>query len=164
MVTGHRPSKLGGYRTPNPTEQWVRSAMHVILERLQAREEIIAITGMAIGADQMFCEVALDIGLPVWAAVPFEGQGSQWPDPVQRHYRDLLAQCSEVHHVSGPGYTAHKMRLRNRWMVERADYALAVWDGSSGGTGHTVGLLRTHQVPTIHLDPARRVVSKLDVA
>jgi uncharacterized phage-like protein YoqJ len=40
--------------------------------------------------------------------------------------------------VSPGGYAAHKMHVRNKWMVNKCNKVLALWDGSKGGTGNCV--------------------------
>lgn len=164
MVTGHRPPRIGGYRTPNPTEQWVRQTLDALLRGYQRQlGEFEALSGMALGSDTIFAEVALKLGIPVHAAVPFEGQESQWPERSQQHYQQLLHQCVSVRHICEPGYAAWKMLKRDAYMVEQAQHAIAVWDGGSGGTGHTVRLLREAGTPTVWLDPTTRSVGPLAV-
>lgn len=144
MVTGHRPPKLGGYQTPNPIEQWVRSSLRTILERLKTRhEDLHAVTGMALGVDTIFAEVCLELGIPFTAAVPFQGQESRWPGESQDKYRMLLKQAAKVIVVDEiPAYHsdhfAGKMACRNKWMVDHSEMTIAVWDGSDGGTANAV--------------------------
>lgn len=164
MVTGHRPDKLGGYDLPNPTEQWVRATLRSLLEGfLRKHGDVTAISGMAIGADQIYCEVALDLGVPVIAAVPFEGQESMWSRASQDHYHALLGRCAQIEYICDPGYELWKMHHRNQWLVDQADFALAVWNGSSGGTGDTVRRIMKAGVPAVQLDPSTRRVQRLAV-
>jgi uncharacterized phage-like protein YoqJ len=163
MVTGHRPPELGGYLVPNPTEQWVRATLRSVLQAHRDRDpDVEGLSGMALGADTIFVEVALELGIPLHAAVPFEGQESQWPEASQARYRQLLEHCATVTVVCRPGYEAWKMLERNRYMVGRATHAVAVWKGYfTGGTGHCVRTLRSAKVPTVVLDPGSRTVRKL---
>lgn len=88
---------------------------------------------MAHGWDQAVAEAAIDLDIPFTAAVPFVGQERRWPAGSQRRYRQLLAAAVSVEIVSPyPGTRA--MDLRNKWMVDRADRLVALWDGSWGGT------------------------------
>ena len=41
---------------------------------------------------------------------------------------------------------------RNRYMVDKADCVIAVWDGTPGGTGYTVAYAREKGVPVTVLD------------
>lgn len=164
MVTGHRPQKLGGFRPGNPTERWVRGALQSTLETLKARYGdrpgyLIIVSGMALGVDQWWAEEALALGLPVVAAVPFEGQESQWPEAAQQHYRDLLAQCDRVEYVCDPGYEPWKMQARNVWMIDYTGLVVAVWDGSPGGTKNTVDEVMRRGQGFIHINPVTRTIT-----
>lgn len=144
MVTGHRPPKVGGYQTPNPTEQWVRSSLRTIMERLKVRhEDLTAVTGMALGVDTIFAEVCLELDIPFTAALPFKGQENRWPEESQNKYRTLLKRAAVVVVVDEiPAYRSDhfpgKMACRNRWMVDHSEMTIAVWDGSPGGTANAV--------------------------
>jgi uncharacterized phage-like protein YoqJ len=134
-VTGHRPPKIGGWNPENPLRRWVRAQIEEVLLDLKPER---AITGMALGVDQEFADVCIDLNIPYVAAVPFEGQEQVWPDKAQRLYHQLLGQADEIVYVSSPGYAGWKMKARNRWMVDHCNRLLAVFDGTLGGTASTV--------------------------
>lgn len=123
--SGHRPDKLLSAAT---------SVYRWLLGRLEVWRPAKAISGMARGADTLGAIAALKLGIPLVAAVPFEGQDALWVDSDRQVYRRILDRAAEVVYVSDPGYAAWKMHARNHWMVDRADLVLAAWDGSGGGT------------------------------
>jgi uncharacterized phage-like protein YoqJ len=131
--TGHRPDKLGGYKTPNRIYDRVIDKLHFKLTELRPRLTA-AISGMAVGVDQWAAEIALDLDLPLIAAIPFRGQESGWPPAAQEKYRALMGRASEIVVVSEGGYEPWKMQRRNEWMVDNSDILLAVWNWSPGGT------------------------------
>jgi len=133
--TGHRPNKLGGYDTPNPTYNWVCWCLEEELEKLKPEK---AISGMALGVDQWAAKICVKLGIPFIAAVPFKGQESQWPLKSQKTYHNLLAKAAEVVIVCSGGYDPGKMQKRNAWMVDHCDVLVAVWDGTPGGTANCV--------------------------
>ena len=144
MITGHRPQYM------SPSEQTsTRKLLHTVLARIQTRRpEMQLLSGMAIGADQWATEAALQLGVPVQAAVPFKGQESRWSPPQQAHYHYLLSLCSQVHILSDAPYHPSLYLMRNQWLVEHANLALAVWGGArSGGTWDAV-----QRVANRHLD------------
>lgn len=149
-ATGHRPDKLGGYDFFNPTRCWIREKIREELLRVQPTA---CISGMALGVDQDFAWTAMWMGIPVLAAVPFEGQESRWPASSQEFYRVLLARCYHIEVVCQGGYGAWKMQKRNEWMVDHCNVLLAVWDGSSGGTGNCVGYANRVGRQMISIDP-----------
>jgi uncharacterized phage-like protein YoqJ len=164
MVTGHRPVGIGGYRTPNPTEQWVRENLRSVLNGFlrKYRGDLKVMSGMAIGTDLIFAEVALSLAIPVYAAVPFTGQESKWPDSSQRHYHNLLRQCEKVLVVCEPGYAPWKLLARNKFMVGRAQHAIAVWNGEpEGGTAHAVRLIGEKGITGVHINPVTLTVGPL---
>ena len=99
----------------------------------------IFITGMALGADQLFADAAIQLkamgaDIKIIAAIPFKGQELKWPEASQNKYNEILEHC-EQHIICPGGYSAYKMQARNKWMVNRSEYILALWDGrKSGGT------------------------------
>lgn len=150
-ATGHRPDKLGGY-DPSPMQTYVRERLRLVL--MQHRPEYV-VTGMALGVDTWWAEEAHCLGIPFVAAVPFEGQQNLWPLPSRERYRRLLELAIDVVHVSPPGYQAWKMDARNRWMVDRCDVLVAVYDGSLGGTHNTVAYARTLGRDLVRINPKK---------
>lgn len=133
--TGHRPDKLGGYDLPNPT--YIKVCQE-IEKNLKALKPDKVVSGMALGVDQWAANVAYKLGIPFIAAVPFKEQESRWPLKSQRIYAKLIGLASEVIIVSPGSYSVEKMHIRNRWMVDNCIKLIAVWDGSTGGTGNCV--------------------------
>lgn len=130
--TGHRPEKLGGY-TAAVAERLFDLARAVLVREAPTK----VISGMALGWDTALALAALDLGIPLLAAVPFAGQERKWPVPSQEIYRAIIARA-EVVVVCEGGYAPWKLQKRNEWMVDNADALIALWDGSSGGTANCV--------------------------
>lgn len=122
----------------NPLRVRLRQLMREHLERLAPEKTF---SGMALGIDQDFVSVCIDLKIPFVAAVPFVEQPSTWPEASQRLYYALLDKAAQIVYVCEPGYASWKMQKRNEWMVDQigADgTVLAIWDGSPGGTGNCV--------------------------
>lgn len=139
-VTGHRPDKLGGYRTPNPVYNSV--VRHIDLALMNIRPDEV-IVGMAIGVDQWAAEICIRNDLPFIAAVPFPNFPNQWPPQAQNHYRWLLMKAKHVHYVSMSNvYSPTMLHARNEWMVDHSDALLAVQRqdlaGERSGTAGTI--------------------------
>lgn len=132
--TGHRPDKLGGYSW-SPIQELVCRAIRWKLTKLKPRG---IISGMALGVDQWAAQIAVELGIPFAAYVPFEGQESVWPPESQAAYRFLLSKAERTCICSLGGYSAKKMQWRNIAMVDDSDLLFAVWDGSDGGTANCV--------------------------
>lgn len=139
-VTGHRPNKffkygVDAYEFHCPLRAWIRDQLKRWLLYLQPSA---GISGMALGTDQDFAYVCCEVGLPFVAAVPCDGQDSQWPEESRHFYHELLSRAYQVANVTPGPYAVWKMQQRNEWMVDNCHKLLAVWDGSDGGTANCV--------------------------
>lgn len=140
MVTGHRPPKIGGYDYYNSTRVKIRKKIEEILKQYN---DVVGISGMALGVDQDFCEVCNILSIPFLAYIPFKGQEKKWPPKSQLVYNRLLEQAKEIKIISRGEYTPIKMQIRNEAMARDCDMAIAVWDRSSGGTANCVKYLES---------------------
>lgn len=148
--TGHRPNKLGGYKLPNPTYLYVCQQIEKTLIELKPEK---VISGMALGIDQWAANIAWKLKIPFIAAVPFEGQETAWPQASQKTFQSLIRLANEVVIISPGKYEAVKMQVRNEWMVDHSDKLIAVWDGTSGGTGNCVNYAKSKNKEIIYINP-----------
>jgi len=145
--TGHRPAKLGGYK-----EDVSRALYRLIRGYLESVPPPYAIiSGMALGVDQEAAFAAIQLGIPVIAAIPFAGQEAIWPEHSRDRYQRILKKCKEIVIVSPGAFSGEKMYARNRWMVDHCDELVALWDGTPGGTHHCVNYARSARVPITNL-------------
>lgn len=129
-VTGHRTLK--GHYAPSTLHDIIRGKLKNKLIELKPRR---AISGMALGVDTLFTEACLDLGIPILAAVPHDGQEKIWRTKDQIYYHELLKKVSRVHVVTPGPYSPGAMHARNHFMVDHCDLLIAVWDGTKkGGT------------------------------
>jgi uncharacterized phage-like protein YoqJ len=140
--SGHRPDKLGGY------------TLHIQTRLIQLAEAGLrhydaegVISGMAIGWDQALANAALNLGIKLYAFIPFIGQESRWNAPSQKIYNEILDLAHYVEVCSEGGYHPEKMQIRNQKMVEAGDFGLVLWDGTSGGTGNCLTYAREVKKP-----------------
>lgn len=146
--TGHRPEKLGGHGSATYSKLFTLAHDYLFHEDADT-----VISGMALGWDQALADAALHLGIPLIAAVPFEGQERAWPVESQLHYGALLRRAERMVIVSPGGFSGIKMHLRNQWMVNNADMVLALWDGSDGGTYNCVKYAKACRKPLRNLWP-----------
>lgn len=137
-ATGHRPDKLGGY-TPEIRATLIRVATEFLALHPRVSE---AVSGMALGWDQAFAHAAINLGIPVVAAVPFKAQADRWPDWSRAYYRKLLDRSRRVVYVSRHGFHADAFQERNEWMVDYSHALVALWNGSRGGTANCIDYAR----------------------
>jgi len=149
-ATGHRPGKLNNeYDGTGPMSQAIKEELRKILREHQPSK---VITGMALGVDMLWAEVALEEGIPVAAYIPCSGQDSVWPETSRKRYRDILDQCIE-NKTFADKYSPPAMRKRNQEMVDDSTILVAVWDGSSGGTSNCVKYAEKVGREMIHINP-----------
>jgi uncharacterized phage-like protein YoqJ len=149
-ATGHRPDKIGGYDYYAPQRVWIREQMRKALVDLQADRTI---SGMALGVDQDFAQVSIELAIPFIAALPFIGQESRWPKSSQDYYEWLLERADEVVVISPGEYAAYKMQVRNKWLVDNSDALVSVWDGSPGGTANCMTYAKDINALVYPIDP-----------
>lgn len=151
-ATGHRPHKLRReWDGTGPLSLWIQGEMRKILER---EKPDAVITGMALGADQIWAELAVIMNIRLIAAIPFFGQEARWHPDSQNKYRILLAKAQEIVNVSDKDhYKASYMQDRNEWMVDQSSGLVAVWDESPGGTFNCVMYAQNMGRPIFHIDP-----------
>lgn len=150
-VTGHRPNKLYGYiGLDDPKyaglEHMLKLAVKKAIDAHPDEKEIVVISGMALGTDQLFAKAMLSARsyyrkqgyrFALVAAVPCQEQCHPWNKRDTAAWKNLLSKCDKVE-VLQKDYTPDCMERRNKWMVEHADTTIAVWDGSHGGTFNCV--------------------------
>lgn len=140
----------------------VSSALRAVLRGLLSTgrpDEVVS--GMALGFDMIWAEEALELEIPVHAAVPFDGQERTWPRASQARYRALLEHPLVTVTICAPGGATsvnHKFGHRNRWMIDRAKKAdegrlVSCWDGTSGGTMNTTLYARDVELPITRVRP-----------
>jgi uncharacterized phage-like protein YoqJ len=168
--TGHRPIKFSfGY---NEGDEKCRALKLVMTQQIRLLIESgvsIFYTGMALGVDQWGAEIVLDIKrqfphVQLVAVLPCETQAVKWSPEQRERYFNTLPECDDVITLYGH-YTPECMLERNRYMVDHAEYLLAVYDGSpKGGTAYTVRYARekNREIITIHPDTLA-VVSNVDL-
>lgn len=144
--TGHRPNKVGGY------SKEARSKLYDIAKDwLVTNKPDKVISGMALGWDQALANAAYVLDIPLIAAVPFAGQQQAWPEESREFFDMLLSKAEEIVIVSDGGYAPWKMQVRNKWMVDHCDQVLAMWDGSTGGTGNCIQYAKKVGKPIVNL-------------
>lgn len=136
LITGHRLFKLEAYDT-----DWIKLAISEVLSDKMAPVSY-AYSGMASGVDLWFCQSCIALNIPYEACIPFEEQSLEM-DEEERQLRDyLIAASNRISHV------------RNRYMVEKAQAGVAVWDGNKGGTHNVVQQIIEAQKPFWWINPA----------
>ena len=108
--TGHRPASLPGNYSDRTNRALLNTANFILAEY----EPTKVISGMALGWDTAVAECAVNRGISLIAAVPFESQPSRWLKSSQDRYQSLLNQAERIEIISAGDYSPEAMQLRNR--------------------------------------------------
>lgn len=138
-VTGHQ--NLG-----QATRRAIAAAISSFLGAVPARE-VVGVTSLAEGADQLFAFSLLAAGGSLHVVIPSADYEASFQSSAgRRAYTSLLclAASTETLPFSTPGEEAYL--AAGERVVDRSDILLAVWDGAEaagkGGTGDVVAYAR----------------------
>jgi hypothetical protein len=156
-VTGHR--HLGD----DPRAPWFVHAECVrILDRLRELARfrgagVEACSSLAVGADQLFAQAAVGLGIPLVAVIPFDDYPLDFEGEDLARYGALLAASARVHRLPRKRRSQEGYLAAGQWIADRADYLVAVWNGlpaaGKGGTGDIVRYARGKRCRVLRIDP-----------
>lgn len=149
MVTGHRPQEL----TEEQIDFSKRSLLSIGKQLKRDHSTVEAISGMALGVDTWWAQVALRLELDLAAYIPFETQKNRWSQKDQQLWTNLRARASrEI--VCGDSFAYKWLFVRNDRMIADSDLAIAVLDPTrtKGGTVDSVRKIRKLEKPMILVD------------
>ena len=141
---------------------WVAEAIRT--ELAPQKVGTYALSALAAGADQVFAEVALSLGIPVTAVVPFDGYERFFDGPALVNYRRLLEQ-SELVQLHWNGDSEEGFFEAGKYIVDACDLLFAVWDGQTaegrGGTGDVVAYAQRRQRQVVHMNPCVETIARI---
>ena len=165
--TGHRPQNLPfGFREDDERCIALKETLKEQIVHLITDENVTHfISGMAMGVDMYAAEIVLNLkntypGITLESAIPCETQATKWNAAMRERYYEIAAQCDKETMLQTK-YTPDCMEKRNRYMVDHADYIIAVWDGKPSSTGNTVKYAQKQEKKIIVIDPSTLTVDEL---
>ncbi|MBD5086530.1 MAG: DUF1273 domain-containing protein [Clostridiales bacterium] len=142
--TGHRPK---GFPFKYGVDKQKHNAYLLLLEekiKLAITEYGITnfISGMAIGVDLDFAEIVLKLRnkypITLECAIPCPNQTLKWNSSDKLRYESILKRADKINLIS-ERYTPECMLKRNRYMVDKSQLVIAVFNGiKQGGTWYTI--------------------------
>ncbi len=147
-VTGHRPPELGGYDADNPVAAKVRDKLaEVLAAKRQLHPDLVVLTGLGLGAEQLAAEAAVAADVPFVAVLPYPDPGAMWPGDSRRTFRQLLDRAVSTIVVQDKSPATKQLagaalRRRDQWIARHASEAIVVWDGDDATIGRTVRALQ----------------------
>ncbi len=153
--TGHRPQKFpfeyGGKNKEFST--YLAELKNKVENAIIEHGVTYFISGMALGADLDFAEIVLKLrkkySLKLECAIPCPDQTLKWEKKEIARYNRILQKADSVTLVS-ERYTSECMLKRNRYMVDKGDLVIAVFNGiEKGGTWYTMQYAQRKNVPIL---------------
>lgn len=148
-ITGHRPGSLNVEQ-----RQYMQEGLEFIADGLvnyYGAEKFL--TGLALGADTIWAELALRHSVEYAAYIPFESQEERWSQSDKKRYRELRSSASSEK-VFGQHFSNRLYHTRNDALIRDSDLLVAVWRPSvqKGGAFSTVQKSLKKNHPTLLLD------------
>ena len=157
-IVGHRD--LGSASA----EAFVAQTSRTVLAEARRRwERVDAASALAVGADTLFAEAALELDLPLHVVTPFAEYESDFDEPqARRRHAGLRARAVTETRLPFYARSDGAYEAAMRWVVDTSDLLVAAWDGrpseGRGGTGHAVSYALATGRPVVHLDLAERAI------
>ncbi len=147
--TGHRPKGFPyKYGIDKQKHQAYLNALEQKIEFAVTEYGITNfISGMALGTDMDFAEIVLKLRnkypITLECAIPCQNQTLKWSEADKLRYNSLLARADSVNLIS-ERYTPECMLKRNRYMVDKSELVIAVFNGKEkGGTWYTINYAKS---------------------
>jgi hypothetical protein len=137
-ITGHRTLAAA-------TRKLVTDAVR---DELAGLRDLVVVTSLAAGADQICAEVALEAGGRLVVVVPAQRYEESFSNEIDlTNFTRLLSQAAEIISMPFEEPCEEAYWAAGREVVDRANWLLAVWDGEParglGGTADVVAYARS---------------------
>jgi hypothetical protein len=163
-ITGHQ-------RLSEPLAwAWVESAIRQELEnRKPSTTQLIGVSSLAIGADQLFARCVLETGGSLIAVIPFPDYIRTFETQENKECYESLKKCaSEVIILPHDSDDQSAYLAAGKLVVETSDLLFAIWDGQpakgKGGTGDAVEFALKNNKSVVHINPDSKTVLELSAS
>ncbi len=147
--TGHRPKGFP-YRYGKDKKrhkEYLKQLKQKVLLAITEYGITNFISGMAIGVDLDFAEIVLKLRnkytITLECAIPCPNQTLKWNSADKLRYENILERADEINLIS-ERYIPECMLKRNRYMVDKSELIIAVFNGiEQGGTWYTINYAKS---------------------
>jgi NUDIX domain len=162
-VSGHQ--QLGDRSTIDFVREQFRALLHYYQ---QQGFDLILYAALAMGADQLFVQTALEESIPFDAVIPCAYYEAIFPsDEARAVYQQLLHRAQALHLLPADACSDDAYLAAGEWLVDHCDLIMLAWNGlppkGRGGTGDVASYARLKKRPFIHLDILQRTVQNYGV-
>lgn len=169
-LTGHRPNKLGGYDLTKPGYADLQADLEQYIRfQLQSHDVVWGHSGLALGADTIWTKAILAMKKEFpgrvffHAEIPMNQQPTAWFKKTDIDFwhesvanadeKSVYGDLDAVEESFRKKFASKFLNERNEGMVNHANILLAVWDGSSGGTGNAVNYAKKQGATIVLVKP-----------
>jgi hypothetical protein len=121
-------------------------------KQLINESELVGVSSLAAGADQLFASVVLSLGGRLEAILPSVGYETTFDDPASlEHYQHYLRSATTIHQLPFREPSEAAFFEAGKEVVNRSDRLIAIWDGKPaqglGGTADVVAYAESRRIP-----------------
>ena len=170
--TGYRPSRFPfGTNERDPQCKRIKLALLNAIQWLHDEKGVKRFySGCAMGVDLWAASAVLYLrgengyeDIQLFCAIPFQGHADRWEEEQKIKLERILSQCDEKEYVSEK-YSDEVYFVRNKFMVDRAQYLVGVYDirqkGTRSGTGQTIRYAIAKERNIFIIDPLTAEVKR----
>lgn len=169
-LTGHRPTKLGGWNMNQPGYANLQRDLETYIEKNLAVYDVVwGHSGLALGADTIWSKAILAMkdkypGRVLFhAEIPMLEQPEAWFKKSDINFwheqvsraddKSIYGSLAGKSDAERKGLAVRFLNARNGGMLDHADVLLALHDGTKGGTGNAVAYATKIGLETITVHP-----------
>jgi uncharacterized phage-like protein YoqJ len=159
---GHRPFKLPyGFEEDHPDCVRLKLMLGMEIETMIAQGCTTFYSGMTWGVSIWCAEMVLNMkqafpekNIRLNAVLPYEEHHAGWTREYQERYFNLMENVDEVVCLY-PHYMDGCNRERYRYMIDRSQYLIAVYNGDTGGTKHAIEYAKDKGLNIVLFNPVK---------
>src|SRR6266516_1875567 len=162
--SGHQ--QLGDESTVSFVASHLRDLLIAYREQVrQSGRDLLVYSALALGADQLFVNIALELGISVEAVIPCASYEEicTSSESVNEYHR-LLNSCQRVHRLPSRDCSDEAFLVAGQWIVDNSDIVILVWNGypagGRGGTADIAAYARLVSCPFIHIHTRLHIVKQ----
>jgi 8-oxo-dGTP pyrophosphatase MutT (NUDIX family) len=159
---------VGGHQNlgDDKTRHFVIQQFRALLADYQQHEpHLVLFSALARGVDQLFVQIALDLGVRVEIVLPCAEYESIFSSETEKQgYYHLLHAAQASHQLSAQECSDDAFLVAEQWIIDRSDLVILAWNGlpsqGKSGTGDMASYARFVGRPFIHIDIQKKVVRR----
>lgn len=144
---------------------YVHLCCHIILSILKEKySSIKAVSAIAQGADSLFAQTAVSLGIQLEPVIPFKEFMSDFQEEESyERCKSFRVRSESENRVNFSERSGAAYRKSMEWVIFKSNIIIAIWDGkeigSKGGTWEAVSLCKKLKKKFIHIDVSRNTMN-----